>query len=251
MVKKTDEVRIRAEDVPDTAKHAARKALEKMASEANRKGGYIEVANKLETLTGGLASYLLSIAIQAVDLGKNSLPLGLKYFGALCNDAETHIKAREEVDNIKDVIPCYPAIKSTIRAAMDAGFSPKDFTGDDGKTPSYYALRKALQDKRRDEGRAPHRNDTGEGEEGGTAEPTVALTAQAEGGTGKVRVTPTLLGVINVMTRAINGMDNDTQDKFAEKLAALVAKFAPAVKEDAKAAAKGEEPAPAADREVA
>jgi hypothetical protein len=78
----------------------------------------------------------------------------------------------------------------------------------------------------------------GEGEQGTESEGDGNVGAAM--GANRVTVTPKLSAVLKVMAAAIQGMDEETQDKFGDEIAKLVQKYAPKDQKPAKPTAEQE-----------
>lgn len=215
--------------VNDVLAKSAKDAIVMMSREAHRRGGYIDILRKLEEKEEGLAGHIYGLAKKASDLGRGKLGKDSateEWFLAICRVAETHLKAvsAEEfghaIENVKEVLPCWPVFKSEIKRAIRANLDPKTFE-------TYSALKKARVEK--ESQRAAHHNEaqnagTGEGGEAGTTTAQAGSAPTMQSG-GAVKVTPALEAVLRVMQKRIAGMTADVQDVFAQRLTELMQDF--------------------------
>jgi len=219
--------------IADTLKHTAAKTMETMFRAYHAKGGVAEMEAKLEQKRSGLAQGIFELAVTAARLGDKKLSWTEAYFKAICKAAETEFKeTHADVENIKEALPCWPVFKSEILRAINDGLSPADFD-------NYGALKSARMEQSR-ASRESTEMRTGEraaGTEGAEQSGTNIAPAL---GAGKTTVTAKLAACLTVLQGAITGMEQDTQDAFAEELAMLIAKYGnkvqPSEKVDDKAA---------------
>ncbi|MDE2097317.1 MAG: hypothetical protein KGL39_08750 [Patescibacteria group bacterium] len=210
--------------IADTLAKTAGKTIETMFRAYHAKGGVAEMETKLEQKRNGLAQGIFELAVTASKLGQGKQSWTIAYFKEICKAAENEFKdAHADVENIKTVLPCWPVFKSELNRAIDVGLNPQDFS-------SYGAIKAARMEQSRAE-RESEEMRTGEraGTTGAGAEEGTGVAEAL--GAGKVTITPKLAAVLKVMQAAINGMDADTQDAFADKLARLIAKHAPSTEQ--------------------
>lgn len=234
----------------DVLTKRANTAIITMVREANRKGGYMDVLTKLRDKETGLAAHIYGLAKSASQMGRGKVgddSPTLDWFLAMCRASEAHLKAVGEkelghkVENVKDELPCWPVFKSEIKRAITLGLDPASFE-------TYGALQAARKAKEEQASRQAHHNETGgEGEAGEGGE---GGTNVAAGVTGKTKVTPTLAATLTVMQKRIEGMTDEQQDAFAERLSAILADFADEDAEPAEVASgAAQEAAPEAEED--
>jgi len=143
--------------IPETkdgtaAKAAAFKAIDAVYNGYYRKGGIADLSEQIANETAKLSEFVYGIAVQAVKLGGNNLPLATQYFGLLCREAELHLKkAHTDKDGkaptIEALLPPWQAYKSQVKSGMTAGLNPAEFA-------TQGAFRAAAKTKK-DAGREP------------------------------------------------------------------------------------------------
>lgn len=178
-----------------------------------------------------LAGHIYSLAVIAAQLGKNPT-YTTAYFKEICKAGESAIKEAAGVDNLKEALPCWVVFKSEINRALACELMPSDFESysafvDARKETERKAEEAALEAQTR--GRESAQMRTGERAAGSGTEQVSAMSANED----KVPSVK-LRAILTVMKGAITGMDEETQDKFAEELATVIAKYAPALQQGAK-----------------
>jgi hypothetical protein len=208
-------------EVNDVLKRKAYTAINAMAREANKKGGYVDLVAKLAAMEDGkegkLASYIYSLGIEACQLGRASQEHRLAWFAAICRSAEAQFKEKEGVDNVKDRCPCWPVFKSEIKRGLENGLDCKNYE----VYTAFKEGRKAIEKQRAERGARAEGNENRQ-----DGEAAADIEAATTGGNA-TRVTAKLSSVVKVMSGLIPQMDADAQDAFAEELSVLCAKYAP------------------------
>jgi hypothetical protein len=173
-----------------------------------------------------IAEPMYKLAVLAAQLGKSVPEYTQAYFKELCKHSEAHAKEAHAVDNLKDLLPCWSVFKSEINRAIEGGLDPKDFN-------SYSALKAArVELDRKTEAEALERQQRESAAmRTGARSGTEPGTGEGDAGTGEIpdaRVPSTKLkAILLILPKAVGGMDEETQDAFAEELATLIAKYTP------------------------
>lgn len=210
--------------IADPQKHQAGKVLIKLWDDYNAKGGLREQEERLEQKRSGYAKGLFELSQLAAKLGKGVPEYTEAYFKALCKEGERELKeAKGNVENIAKELPCYPVFKSEILRAIKARLNPTNFES----YSAFKEARKAQDQKTQAQERESEAMRTGQRAEGeATGDSNIATAV------GGNRVTVKLSAVLKVLQGAVAGMDADTQDSFADKLATLISEYAPKVQSD-------------------
>ena len=195
--------------IADTVKLQACRIIDKMDK------AYQPIAAKLE----GLAVGIFELAVVASKLGKGVPEYTQAYFKEMCKAAETHYKEAQGIDNVKDRLPCWAVFKSEINRAIDCGLSPASFDSYSAFKEARKAFERKQEEKELEQQQAKGRES--EQMRTGQRAGTEGLSAGVESG----RLSPKLTAVLNILPKACAGMDEETQDAFAEELASLVAKY--------------------------
>jgi hypothetical protein len=204
----------------DVLKHDAGKAIMTMVREANKTGGYNAILKKLQEKEEGLSKHIYALALKASNMGRGKNEVIAEWFAALCKAAEQHLKDNSmkelghEIENVKEALPCWPVFKSEIGRAIKAGLDPKNYE----TLNKLKAARKAVDEQRAQRGANPEGNanrQDGQESEGGQATGTAPQD-------GKIKVTATLSATLAIMQKRIQGMTDEQQDMFANRLALVL-----------------------------
>jgi hypothetical protein len=107
-------------------KRRAGTAFEYTLRDYTREGGLHDLEQKVEAATTKCSSYIFSLA-QFASRQKKNIATATEHFSELCLYAETSYKTKNNVENLKDVLPVWSVYKSNILRGMRAGFDPAEY----------------------------------------------------------------------------------------------------------------------------
>jgi hypothetical protein len=232
MAKNSQKTKPLSVQIADTVKLQACRVIDKMDK------AYQPIAAKLE----GLATGIFELCLVAAKLGKGVPEYTQAYFKEMCKSAEAHYKEAQGIDNVKDRLPCWAVFKSEINRAIDSGLNPANFDSYTAFREARKAQDRAEQEKaleKQTQGRESAAMRDGVREGSGTEGLSAAATSN--------KVTTKLAATLTVLQGAIGGMDEETQDAFAEELAEIVAKYAPKMQKETRKPAKARHTKPEAE----
>jgi len=114
------------------AKAEAHKAIDAIYDGYYRKGGVADLMEQAANASAKLSEHVYKLAIRAVTLAGNNLPLAKSYFKLLCKEAETYLKAKHtdkdgKAPTIESLLPPWTSYKSQINSGIEFGCNPADF----------------------------------------------------------------------------------------------------------------------------
>lgn len=206
-------------ELNDPVRKSAIRIIEAMFDAYTKRGGVAEMEQKLRAATEGskgLAAGIYDLSQTAYRLGQGSPRMVKAYFQAICRDGESAFKEKHQIENLKDVLPCWIVYKSEIIRAVDTGIKLTDFD-------TYGAMKVARVEKSKADRETAASTADGRG---ARAEGNSNRTEANAGLATKVAVAPALAATIRVMTSVIERMDAKVQERFATDLSKVVTKYA-------------------------
>lgn len=184
--------------------------------------GIEDTQNKLQGLQGKVGEQVFAIAKLAMDhCGKDRLVIALSYFKTLCSKAEEYkehwytAKYKEEKP-IGQLIPLWSQYKSRIAKGMEKGLNPYALI-ENTDAPLYAtaaqystAVQKIEKEERATGSQAGEERNTE-----GQASTQLQLVVRGW--------SPTLSAAMDVMVKALNALNHEEQDKFANQILDIAA----------------------------